>query len=135
MDKFKTYWDNICKIYFLTKHYLILSEEISDDFDTFLQPIKEHRDAFDHIARVYGYHPLNIKRRYITLWSTVRRARWAENTHLTFACCCCRAHRSCFACGHCVPLQQIKNGICHITSINGSAHTGNCFRYAPIHVF
>jgi hypothetical protein len=59
MDKFKTYWDNICKIYFLTKHYLILSEEISDDFDTFLQPIKEHRDAFDHIARVYGHQLLS----------------------------------------------------------------------------
>ena len=54
MEKYSVYWDAICKIYFLTKHYLILGEEMSDDFDTFLQPIKEHRDAFDHIARVYG---------------------------------------------------------------------------------
>lgn len=55
----RIYWNNICEIYFLTKHYLILSEEFSDDFDTFLRPIKEQRDAFDHIARVYGYSFLN----------------------------------------------------------------------------
>ncbi len=58
MDKLSPHWNNICKIYFLTKHYLLLSEELSDDFDTFLQPLKEHRDVFDHIARVYGYKML-----------------------------------------------------------------------------
>lgn len=58
MSNFSQYWDSICQIYFLTKHYLILAEELSDDFDTFLQPVKEHRDAFDHIARVYGYRYL-----------------------------------------------------------------------------
>lgn len=61
MNDFQVHWDNICKIYFLTKHYLLLSEELSEDFDTFLQPIKEHRDAFDHIARVYGYKMLDRK--------------------------------------------------------------------------
>lgn len=55
MSDLQIHWDNICKIYFLTKHYLLLSEEFSTEFDTFLQPIKEHRDAFDHITRVYGY--------------------------------------------------------------------------------
>ena len=55
MNNLQIHWDNICKIYFLTKHYLLLSEELSEDFDTFLQPLKEHRDAFDHITRVYGY--------------------------------------------------------------------------------
>ena len=59
MGTYESYWDNICQIYFLTKHYLLLAEELSDDFDTFLQPVKEHRDAFDHIARVYGYKFLN----------------------------------------------------------------------------
>ncbi len=59
MNKLQIYWENICKIYFLTKHYLLLAEELSEDFDTFLQPLKEHRDAFDHIARVYGYNMLN----------------------------------------------------------------------------
>lgn len=54
METLDSYWDNICKIYFLTKHYLLLAEELSDEFDTFLQPVKEHRDAFDHITRVYG---------------------------------------------------------------------------------
>ena len=58
MERFADYWESICQIYFLTKHYLLLSEELSDDFDTFLQPVKEHRDAFDHIARVYGYEYL-----------------------------------------------------------------------------
>lgn len=61
MSDYKVYWDNICKIYFLTKHYLLLCEEYSDEFDTFLQPVKEHRDAFDHIARVYGYEMLDRK--------------------------------------------------------------------------
>lgn len=59
MDNTTIYWDNICTIYFLTKHYILLAEEISDDFDTFLQPLKEHRDAFDHIVRVYGSKFLN----------------------------------------------------------------------------
>lgn len=54
MDKYTIYWDSICEIYFLTKHYLLIGEELSEDFDTVIQPVKEHRDAFDHIARVYG---------------------------------------------------------------------------------
>lgn len=54
MKKFRDYWNPICEVYFLTKHYLLLGEELSEDFDTFLQPVKEHRDAFDHIVRVYG---------------------------------------------------------------------------------
>ena len=61
MTNMQAYWENICKIYFLTKHYLLLAEEISENFETFLQPIKEHRDAFDHIARVYGYGMLDKK--------------------------------------------------------------------------
>lgn len=55
MEKWTSYWESICEIYFLTKYYLLLAEELSDGFGTFLQPVKEHRDAFDHIARVYGY--------------------------------------------------------------------------------
>lgn len=47
-------WEDICKIHLLTKHYLLLGEEISDENDMFLQPLKEHRDAYDHIIRVYG---------------------------------------------------------------------------------
>lgn len=55
MVRIEQYWDSLCEIYFLTKHYLLLAEELSEDFDTFFQPVKEHRDAFDHISRVYGY--------------------------------------------------------------------------------
>ena len=58
---FSIYWDNICQIYFLTKHYLLLAEELSEGFDTFIQPLKEERDAFDHIARVYGHKYLTRK--------------------------------------------------------------------------
>ena len=55
MDKWSRYWDNICEIYFFFFFYLLLAEELSEDFDTVFQPVKEHRDAFDHVARVYGY--------------------------------------------------------------------------------
>ena len=60
MEKHTSYWNVICEIYFLTKHYLIISEEISEDFETFLQPLKEHRDAFDHIVRAYGHSPKEL---------------------------------------------------------------------------
>ena len=36
-----------------TKHYLLIAEELSEDGDVFLQPLKEHRDAYDHIMRAY----------------------------------------------------------------------------------
>ncbi len=55
MKRFEELWIKICKIYLLTKHYTIIAEELSDDFITFIQPMKEHRDVLDHIARVYGY--------------------------------------------------------------------------------
>ncbi len=58
---YSIYWDNICQIYLLTKHYLLLSEELSEGFDTFIQPLKEERDAFDHIVRVYGHKYLKRK--------------------------------------------------------------------------
>lgn len=51
---YKDYWDNICKIHLFTKHYLLLAEELSVEGDLFLQPLKEHRDAYDHIIRVYA---------------------------------------------------------------------------------
>lgn len=55
----KRIWKNICEIYFLTKNYILKAEEISLDLETFLQPVKEHRDALDHIVRVYGYNLIN----------------------------------------------------------------------------
>ena len=52
--KFEKIWNDICKIHLFTKHYLLLAEELSTDGDLFLQPLKEHRDAYDHIIRVYA---------------------------------------------------------------------------------
>lgn len=52
--KFEIYWNDICKIHSFTKHYLLLAEELSAEGDLFLQPLKEHRDAYDHIIRVYS---------------------------------------------------------------------------------
>lgn len=51
MKEFESYWHDICNIHMITKHYLLLAEEI--DGKTIIQPIKEHRDAYDHIIRVY----------------------------------------------------------------------------------
>lgn len=47
-------WHRICKLHMITKHYLLLAEELCDDNDIFLQPLKEHRDAYDHIIRIYN---------------------------------------------------------------------------------
>ena len=46
------YWRQISNIHLLTKHYLLIAEEL--DEQTFIQPLKEHRDAYDHIIRIYG---------------------------------------------------------------------------------
>lgn len=48
----RNYWDKICTVHSFTKHYLLLAEEMSIEGNTFLQPLKEHRDAYDHIIRV-----------------------------------------------------------------------------------
>lgn len=53
------YWKEISKIHLLTKHYLLLAEEIGEEI--FIQPLKEHRDAYDHIIRIYGMELSNKK--------------------------------------------------------------------------
>ncbi len=52
--KFEEYWSDICKIHLFTKHYLLLAEEMAPEGELFLQPLKEHRDAYDHVIRVYA---------------------------------------------------------------------------------
>ncbi len=52
--KLEDSWIRICNIHLLTKHYLLIAEEMNADGDMFLQPLKEHRDAYDHIIRVYA---------------------------------------------------------------------------------
>lgn len=48
------YFDEISQVHMYTKHYLLISEEISEEGITFLQPLKEHRDAYDHLVRVFA---------------------------------------------------------------------------------
>jgi len=52
--------DRMCIIHMYTKHYLLVAEELSEDSIAFLQPLKEHRDAYDHLMRVL-YVPRNEK--------------------------------------------------------------------------
>lgn len=51
--------DAISQIHMLTKHYLLIAEELSDEGVVFLQPLKEHRDAYDHLVRVF-YLPIRL---------------------------------------------------------------------------
>lgn len=48
------YFDEISQVHMYTKHYLLIAEEISEEGITFLQPLKEHRDAYDHLVRVFA---------------------------------------------------------------------------------
>lgn len=46
-------WKILCKIHILTKHYTLLAEEYNISLKTFLQPMKEQKDAYEHIIRAY----------------------------------------------------------------------------------
>lgn len=48
------YLDEISQIHMYTKHYLLIAEELSEEGVTFLQPLKEHRDAYDHLVRIFA---------------------------------------------------------------------------------
>lgn len=48
------YFDRLSQVHMYTKHYLLLAEEISEEGNAFLQPLKEHRDAYDHLTRVFA---------------------------------------------------------------------------------
>lgn len=52
----KEYLEKIGQVHILTKHYLLLAEELSEDGVSFLQPLKEHRDAYDHLMRIFSLH-------------------------------------------------------------------------------
>lgn len=84
MNNYVEYWENICQIYFLTKHYLLLAEELSDEFDTFLQPLKEHRDAFDHVARVYGHNFLQNEIKDIDTYCTANMSKAVGHVYRAF---------------------------------------------------
>ena len=50
-DKLKYYWEIISTIHNITKELYIISEEYSDELSSFIQPIKELKDAYEHIVR------------------------------------------------------------------------------------
>lgn len=49
-----TFWREFTAIYTTTKELYILAEEYDDEFSSFIQPIKEQRDALEHIVRSYS---------------------------------------------------------------------------------
>lgn len=53
------YFDEMSQIHMYTKHYLLISEELSEEGMAFLQPLKEHRDAYDHLVRIFAL-PLKV---------------------------------------------------------------------------
>lgn len=60
-NKVKEKWEQLCKIHSMTKKYMLLSEEYSIDMKTYVQPIKEQRDAYEHLVRAYTkYYDVNI---------------------------------------------------------------------------
>ena len=50
----KQYLELMCRLYLITKKYLLIAEEIAENGEIFLQPLKEHRDAYDHLIRCYN---------------------------------------------------------------------------------
>ncbi len=50
----KNFWIDFENLYNMTKEMYIKSEEYDDDFSSIMQPIKEQRDALDHIVRSYS---------------------------------------------------------------------------------
>lgn len=49
-----SFWREFTAIYTTTKELYILAEEYDDEFSSFIQPIKEQRDALEHIVRAYS---------------------------------------------------------------------------------
>lgn len=52
-DEERKYIDVMSKIHVYTKKYLLLAEESAEAGECFLQPLKEHRDAYEHLMRCY----------------------------------------------------------------------------------
>ncbi|MGN1158022.1 MAG: hypothetical protein ACI4TK_17750 [Agathobacter sp.] len=48
------YLTEMSQVHMYTKHYLLVAEELSEEGVTFLQPLKEHRDAYDHLSRIFA---------------------------------------------------------------------------------
>lgn len=47
-------WGNIYQLHQITKKYLLIAEEVCTDGVALIQPLKEHRDAYDHVVRTFA---------------------------------------------------------------------------------
>lgn len=52
-SKYDAQLKEIVLLHNITKHYILLGEETDLKFNSYLQPIKEFRDAYDHLLRVF----------------------------------------------------------------------------------
>lgn len=50
----RKYFKQMSTLHLLTKKYLLIAEEVAENGELFLQPLKEHRDAYDHLMRCYS---------------------------------------------------------------------------------
>lgn len=66
---------DMSKIHMYTKHYLLVAEELSSEGVVFLQPLKEHRDAYDHLCRIFFLDSTsNIKDEKAYIQDNVKKA-------------------------------------------------------------
>lgn len=52
-EKYRELWIKIIDVHKKTKDLYLLSEEYAENLKMFIQPIKEMRDAYEHIVRAY----------------------------------------------------------------------------------
>ena len=53
--------------YIKNQIYLLTAEEISENGDALIQPLKEHRDAYDHIVRIFASTTKKCRKDTITI--------------------------------------------------------------------
>ena len=63
-DELKELWKKIYLIHQKTKNYLLTAEEVSEDGVALIQPLKEHRDAYDHVIRIFASTGRNVPADY-----------------------------------------------------------------------
>ena len=61
-DEIGLLWKKDISITSKTKIYLLTAEEISENGDALIQPLKEHRDAYDHVVRILQAQPKSAGR-------------------------------------------------------------------------
>ena len=59
--------EKIYQLHQKTKIYLLTAEEISENGDALIQPLKEHRDAYDHVVRFLQAQPKKCRKDTITI--------------------------------------------------------------------